>query len=182
MFKYVLLVLFLCCNHLYGKELSYEHAVAANLIAKYQTLTQSPDIGPVKPKVGDKCPQCNNPPGKCGVGKVGDGVICDICLECNGDGRIDEKDLNKNLQADEKTTNTKNGTVTMYTSDGCVWCVKWEKEVMPKLMDANWKIEKVYVSSGSVPRFTVYANNKQYEHTGFMSVQKFNEYVKKSKE
>lgn len=51
------------------------------------------DGGGDDPKPGDKCPDCNDPPGACGVGKVGDGRICQTCDLCKGDGRIDESDL-----------------------------------------------------------------------------------------
>lgn len=182
MIKYIGFALLLfTTSSLYSKELFYEHALVANLIAKYQTLKQSPGINPITPKVGDKCPQCNDPPGKCGVGKVGDDVICDTCLECNGDGIIDEKDLSQNYYQNDNNL-TKNGIVTMYTNDGCIWCIKWEKEIMPKLIEAGWKIEKIYVTSGSVPKFNIYSKNKKYEHIGYMNLESFNKYIKQSKE
>lgn len=67
-----------------------ERAMAEIAIAFVTADTATPDNGP---SVGDKCPSCNDPPGACGVGKVGDGRDCDTCGKCNGDGRIDERDL-----------------------------------------------------------------------------------------
>ncbi|MEM1225973.1 MAG: hypothetical protein AAGJ40_09750 [Planctomycetota bacterium] len=55
--------------------------------------TMASDVVPSGPKVGDKCPDCNDPVGACGVGRTGDGRTCDRCGLCNGDGKIDEQDL-----------------------------------------------------------------------------------------
>lgn len=52
-----------------------------------------PDGGGDDVKPGDKCPDCNDPPGACGVGRVGDGRICQTCDRCKGDGIIHESDL-----------------------------------------------------------------------------------------
>jgi hypothetical protein len=72
-----------------------ERAMAEIAIASV-TAGQTPTV--VVPKVGDKCPVCNDPPGACGVGKTGDGRTCDTCGTCNGDGRIDESDLSSEAE------------------------------------------------------------------------------------
>lgn len=75
-----------------------DHAISSAIIAASNLETQQVIPNPNNPKVGDKCPQCNDPPGKCGVGKVGDGVTCQSCPMCRGDGKIDEKDLNNEIE------------------------------------------------------------------------------------
>lgn len=57
------------------------------------TNQQGPDVDPAAvPVAGDNCPKCNDPAGKCGVGKVGDGITCRPCRACRGDGRCDAGD------------------------------------------------------------------------------------------
>jgi len=148
-----------------------DHANASAVLAKYNSLISDENLpAPDQPKVGDKCPQCNSPPGKCGVGKVGDGVICDTCLMCNGDGRIDESDL--------QTYNYSfsNKKIIMYSRSTCPWCTKWEREIMPKLLDKGWEIEKIEDRKNSVPNFKIFVNNKEYKYVGYMSIEKLNSF------
>lgn len=65
---------------------------------------------------------------------------------------------------------SKDGTIVMYTSDGCIWCQKWKQVEMPKVVAATWKYEEVYVSDGPVPRFDVHVRGKIIKHTGYMSM------------
>jgi hypothetical protein len=67
-----------------------ERAMAEIAIASVTSPAPIPDN---TPKVGDKCPDCNDPPGACGVGRVGDGRTCDRCNRCGGDGKIDDRDI-----------------------------------------------------------------------------------------
>lgn len=78
-----------------------DHTRATALMAKYNVfgadlVTPGPSPNPSGPKVGDKCPECNDPPAYkphgCGPGNVGDGTICFPCGVCKGDGKIDEGD------------------------------------------------------------------------------------------
>lgn len=62
------------------------------IVSTTSEQTPSPDDGGGV-DVGDPCPDCNDPPGACGVGRVGDGRHCTRCRECGGDGRIDRDDL-----------------------------------------------------------------------------------------
>lgn len=178
-----------CSSTKNNKPEPIDHAISSALVSFSISFDQSAPFIPDAPKVGDLCPQCNNPPGKCGVGKVGDGVICDTCLECNGDGIIDEEDLNKIFSEDIcndeeckcevcecencslKNMQTENvNYITMYTSDGCVWCVKWEKEIQPQVEKMGIKVKKEKVNSGSVPRFELNLNNKKIKYTGYITL------------
>lgn len=62
------------------------------------------------------------------------------------------------------------GKIIMYTSDSCVWCVRWKLSELQKVRDAGWDVEEVLVTSGTVPRFDVTANGKTIKHTGYMSM------------
>lgn len=71
-----------------------DHTRASALLAKYNALETSPSpVTPNGPTVGSNCPECNDPPGGCGPGKVGDSVVCVPCGVCGGDGKIDENDV-----------------------------------------------------------------------------------------
>ena len=62
------------------------------------------------------------------------------------------------------------GKIVMYTSDGCIWCVRWEQNELQKVKDAGWDIDIIKTSTGTVPRFDVSANGKTIKHTGYMSM------------
>jgi hypothetical protein len=167
---------------------SLDHSVASALVAKYNTIDSGKNVpdGPVEPQIGDKCPECNDPPGQCGVGKVGDGRICVKCEKCGGDGRIDEKDLNPDGQKPEQPApqkeekkelgQTLRNEIFMYTRSGCVWCTKWEREVLPKLKNQGWKITPVTDLRNGVPHFKMYISGVEKTHQGFMSVEQFTQY------
>jgi len=167
-----------------------DHAISSSLISSLISFDNLDLPTPNTPKVGDVCPQCNNPPGKCGVGKVGDGVICDTCPECNGDGIINKEDLDnkssediyddekckcevsecenctpKNMQADE------NNYIIMYTSDGCSWCTKWEKEIQPLVEKMGIEVKKQKVTSGSTPRFDLRFSKEAVKYTGYITLE-----------
>lgn len=82
-------------------DFATERAMAEIAIASVTTDRAPAPVD--KPQVGDQCPQCNNPPGACGVGRVGDGRTCDPCRECGGDGRIDDRDLMMGPMPPEQT-------------------------------------------------------------------------------
>jgi len=177
---YRILIVFLIfvtgCNNTIEQKKSnnpkaMDHAISSVLIAKANTLSENIII-PNTPKVGDKCPQCNDPPGQCGVGKVGDGVICDKCLMCNGDGRIDQEDLSKEF--------IHGYIINMKSRDSCRWCIKWNKEVRPEIEKMGFVINTIN-SNGSVPQFEIMKNDKKYKHVGFMSLDKFMEIQNKLK-
>lgn len=154
-----------------------DYARAVAIIAKYNELN-SIDVEIVMPQVGDKCADCNSPPGKCGIGKVGDGVTCLICETCGGDGNIDDKDLSNDdpvaIEQSEKEKVFVNNEIVMLTRDDCYYCNKWKTETMSKLTDKGWKVKEVYYS-GQVPVFQFKTRSgKQVEYTGEMTIDIFN--------
>ena len=62
------------------------------------------------------------------------------------------------------------GKIVMYTSDYCVWCVRWKSDELQKVKDAGWEVVEIESASGPVPRFEVSSNNKTIKHTGYMSM------------
>lgn len=62
------------------------------------------------------------------------------------------------------------GKIVMYTSDGCVWCVRWEQNELQKVIDAGWDFEPIESATGPWPRFSVTANGKTIQHTGYMNM------------
>lgn len=67
--------------------------------------------------------------------------------------------------------------VVMYSRPGCVYCDRWEKLVMPVLIDAGWIIEKALDPVGTVPHFDVCAYGQCARHDGFMDVNTFSRIV-----
>lgn len=65
---------------------------------------------------------------------------------------------------------TKDGTIVMYTSDSCVWCVRWKTCELAKIKAAGWKFEEVYTPDGPWPRFDVHGRGKVVRHVGYMSM------------
>ncbi len=94
----------------YAKQRAMAEIAIASATA---TATPSPDR---TPRVGDKCPDCNDPPGACGVGRTGDGNVCDTCLLCNGDGRIDDRDV---TQSDSDATDRTGTRSDSECGSGC---------------------------------------------------------------
>lgn len=70
----------------------------------------------------------------------------------------------------EPERESKDGTIVMYTSDGCIWCTRWKANELPKIQKANWKYEEVYVTEGPVPRFDIHGNKKVVKHTGYLDM------------
>ncbi len=169
-----------------------DHAHAAALIAKYSSLVPEQPVTPDEPKVGDKCPQCNNPPGKCGVGKIGDGVICDTCPMCKGDGKIDEQDLKSEVQGEPQALKLEpeptktpitiwssrepisTRKIVWYYRPACPPCEKWENEVFPVVKKNGWLVEKVEDGQRKVPHFEVIVAGKKYKHEGYLPLDVLN--------
>lgn len=164
------------------------HAHAAALIAKYSSLVDAQPVTPDGPNVGDKCPQCNDPPGKCGVGKVGDGVVCDTCPLCKGDGKIDERDLQAEPQAlklEETLEPTKveprvspevtsDKKIVWYYKPACPPCEQWEREVYPIVIKNGWTVQKVLDQNNPVPHFEIQISNKKYRYRQFLPLNVLN--------
>lgn len=111
-----------------------------------------------RPKPGDRCRVCNDPPGKCGPGKTGDGNHCYTCGTCGGDGRMDERDIKRTVLQEVPTIGTTPPliefdpiadaepveepfrSITLHTSKklAAKWGSKWWKEVKPKLEASGW--------------------------------------------
>lgn len=131
-----------------------ERAMAEIAIASV-TGEQSPT--PVDPVAGDKCPDCNDPPGRCGVGKVGDGVQCDTCGRCNGDGRVDEADLTGQSVLEpvpDPATDTpaaqREVVLHITTEFWKGWPAKWNAETRPLFREQGWKTQVVLEDDGSI--------------------------------
>jgi hypothetical protein len=181
-----LLFLFIGCKEKNNVEPTAEdYARAVAVIAKYNEL-MGIDIVRVEPKVGDKCVDCNDPPGSCGVGKVGDGVICVKCETCGGDGKMDDRDLSKDgpaLEDNVEKTPTVgpapgkvfiNNEIVMLTRDDCYHCNVWKETVMKKFTDKGWVIKPVYYD-GAVPVYQFKSKTgKDLEHVGPISIETFN--------
>lgn len=63
--------------------------------------------------------------------------------------------------------------IIMYYRPGCHWCEKWKREVKPLLEKAKWRIEEVLDNKNPVPNFEIHNKGKVVKHTGFMSIEKF---------
>jgi hypothetical protein len=152
-------------------------ARSSSLVAKYNTISSSLVV-PKGPQIGDQCPDCG------GTGVVGDTVVTFKCEKCDGDGRIDEKDLSRIVaedsapQKEEKKElgQSVRNEIIMYTNSGCYWCEKWKLEVEPKLKSKGWKITHLIDSQNPIPNFKMYISGVEVKHSGFMSVAQFNKY------
>lgn len=153
-------------------------ARSSSLVAKYNTLSSSVVV-PKVPQIGDQCPDCG------GTGILGDGTIKLKCDKCDGDGRIDEKDLSSDMIANDSAPQKEEkkelgqlvrNEIIMYTNSGCYWCEKWKLEVEPKLKAKGWKITHVIDSQNPIPNFKMFLSGVEVKHSGFMSVAQFNKY------
>lgn len=188
----IFLLLFSGCSQEEKWEVNpFNHAVVSTLVAKHNTLSSAINI-PFDPKVGDKCPECNDPPGSCGVGKVGDGRVCVVCEKCGGNGIINEENLKPSPTpqpapnpSPAPTPNPKpepapqpqlRNEIIMYSRANCIWCDRWEKEVMPKMIEAKWKVFKVNDNQNAVPHFEMYIKGEKKTHRGYMSIEQFKKY------
>lgn len=169
-----------------------DHAHASALIAKYSALVPDAPVTPDEPKVGDKCPQCNDPPGKCGVGKVGDGVVCDTCPLCKGDGKIDEQDLKKEVEGEPQALKLKDEPskapitiwsvrepestrkIVWYYRAACPPCEQWEREVFPVVKQRGWVVERIKDENQKVPHFDIIVSGKKYKHEGYLPLNVLN--------
>jgi hypothetical protein len=127
-----------------NREIGYarERAMAEIAIAAV-TSSQSPT--PIDgPKVGAKCPECNDPPGACGVGKVGDGRVCVTCRTCGGDGRIDQRDITGDLGPsvlEREVPKEVTLHMTMSTRQG--WPSSWYAQQHAAFTEAGWKVRVI---------------------------------------
>lgn len=111
-----------------------ERAMAEIAIASVANGTEPTPVN--GPKVGEKCPDCNDPPGACGVGKVGDGRICVECRTCRGDGRIDEGDVTGESVIEKEVPKEVTLRVTSSTLKG--WPSQWYSDNRQKFVDEGW--------------------------------------------
>lgn len=130
-----------------------ERAMAEIAIAS-QTAPRTPDRE--LPSVGDKCPDCNDPPGDCGRGKVGDGRDCSTCGKCNGDGRIDQKDLD-NLSA--------SGEIEVPVPDPVP---DQDPEATPKRVDREIVLHWARTSPASWPAKWLMENEETFRKRGWI--------------
>lgn len=57
-------------------------------------------------------------------------------------------------------------SLTMYSRASCSFCVKFEREQLPKVQAARWEFHKID-ATGSVPRFVIKRGDKTQEITGY---------------
>lgn len=132
---------------------TWQHRFAADVAIVATTDDAAPTPRP-QPKVGDRCRDCNDPPGACGVGRVGDGRDCDRCGSCGGDGRIDESDLAET--AGNETPAARTITLRMsYGSQG--WGAEWWQAERKRFVDSGWAVKAAIEVDGVVdaPHFEV---------------------------
>lgn len=117
------------------------------------------DVAPrPEPKVGDKCPDCNDPPGACGVGRVGDGRDCRTCLRCNGDGRIDQRDIVDDLgTVGEQVQAVAEQAIVLHLSEGNrAWSTEWWASERQQFTGAGWSVSaSIATDSDALPWFSV---------------------------
>lgn len=113
----------------------------------------------VKPKVGDKCPACgsNDPRSGCPVGKTGDGRTCDTCLTCNGDGKIDSRDLTMGPpepvaepvpdSVPDAVEVQKEVTLHMTPATRSGWASKWYASELQRFEASGWKVRVILESN-----------------------------------
>jgi hypothetical protein len=120
-------------------------------MAEVAIVSVTSDVTPgprPQPKIGDKCRDCNDPPGACGVGRVGDGRDCDRCGSCGGDGKIDERDL----MSDVGETFAPVRSITLHMSSGSQgWGGDWWANDGKAFTDAGWTLEANIKPSGVIP-------------------------------
>jgi hypothetical protein len=127
--------------------------VAEIALASLQT---SPTPAPDDVKVGDRCPDCNDPPGDCGVGKTGDSQICDRCKRCQGDGRIDDADLRSDgsepaEDLGESVVETQKEIVLHVTrSTQKAWANDWYNHKRQAFEDAGWFVRFILEPDNSI--------------------------------
>ncbi len=124
-----------------------QRAMAEIAIASV-TADSAPDAGP---SVGDKCPACNDPPGACGVGKVGDGRTCTPCQTCGADGRIDERDLSGSGIASSAGPAEPLGLV-VYITPGTKsgWAMEWYNAQADAFRDRGWSVSLLLVDAAAL--------------------------------
>jgi hypothetical protein len=102
-----------------------------------------------QPKVGDRCRDCNDPPGACGVGRVGDGRDCNRCESCGGDGRIDERDLTSDIESEPLPVER---SITLHMSAGSqTWGSRWWHESRQAFIDDGWDVSTFVKDEGVIP-------------------------------
>lgn len=125
-------------------------------MAEVAIVSATSDTGPSRPqpKVGDRCRDCNDSPGACGVGRVGDGRDCSRCGTCGGDGRIDERDLITTEDIGdvgaEPLPPVRSITLNMsYGSQG--WGSEWWLKDSKTFADSGWDVEALIKPEGVIP-------------------------------
>ncbi len=124
------------------------------------SLNTSPTPAPDDAKVGDKCPICNDPPGGCGVGKTGDVRNCDRCQKCQGDGRIDQVDIDRfgsdlssepSEPAIEQSVLEVPKEITLHASEQQWrdWPSKWYRDSRKQFEDRGWLVRVVLEPPGA---------------------------------
>jgi hypothetical protein len=142
------------CNSIPGvsqPEVTYPWKQRAMAEIALVSVTSTPSVAPdAKPVVGSKCPDCNDPPGDCPVGKTGDGTICNRCRKCNGDGRIDDQDLRSNGDTGESIVEApKEITLHATSSQWKQWPTKWYSENRKPFEDRGWIVRVVLEPAGA---------------------------------
>lgn len=161
----VLLAIFGCSRNPDGggdsvDALPWKHRAMAEIAIVSVTQGTSPDNP--QPKVGDKCPDCgdNDPDVGCPVGKTGDGSDCYTCRRCNGDGRIDDRDLTSfavetpeqfdppmelepipDLLPDSEPAEPVKSIVLRMPYAKGAWAMKWWRESRKSFTDAGWNLK-----------------------------------------
>jgi hypothetical protein len=121
-------------------------------MADVAIVASTSDVAPgprPQPKIGDRCRDCNDPPGACGVGRVGDGRDCSRCGTCGGDGRIDEQDLTGDF-GDEPLPPARSIILRMsYGSQG--WGADWWLKDSKSFSDAGWDVQTLIDTENVTP-------------------------------
>ncbi len=124
----------------------WQHRAMAEIAIVSTTADATPQPKPPQ-KVGERCKDCNDPPGDCGVGRVGDGTPsgCNRCQTCGADGRIDERDVAQLLGDSEQLPER---SLTLRMSYGSQkWGSDWW-ETRQQFIDAGWDVRSLIHTEG----------------------------------
>lgn len=84
-----------------------------------------------------------------------------------------EKAIEQIIQGLETSNSRSSSKLVVFVRPNCPPCDKWKNEVLPKILEYNWKVEFVENLNTTTPSFEIWHNDQCRKYTGFMSYNTF---------
>lgn len=84
-----------------------------------------------------------------------------------------DKAIEQIIEGLETSNSQSSSKIVVFVRPNCPSCDQWKNEVLPKVLEYNWKVEFVENLNTTTPSFEIYHNDQCRKYTSFMTYNTF---------